>query len=234
MKMPWKVSSILWALLSSLPVLALAEDDLQPHTEVQQFVEDFVYNEMPGEDVTVSVRPLDSRLRLKRCEEPLEAFWSPGARQRGATSVGVACQGDKPWKIYVRANIKLMREVAVADRPLVRGDILAADDIRMEKRDVSRLNGGYLEDASSLVGYEVRQSVSSSALLYSRMFTAPKLIHRGDKVTVVASMGGLEVRITGKALSDGARGKMIRVRNLSSKKVVQGEVVSRGVVRIPM
>ncbi len=236
MKHQGRTPSYLYSLvlLLSMPLLSFAADDLQDRMEIQQTAEDFVFNELGGEDIEVSVRRIDSRLRLQRCEQPLAAFWSPGARKRGATSVGVACEGDKPWKLYVRVNIKLMREVAVADRPLIRGDILQESDIRLEKRDVSRLSGGYLEDVSSLIGYEVRQSVSTNAVLRSRMFAAPKLIHRGDKVTIMAAIGGLEVRISGEALSDGGKGKMIRVRNLSSKRIVQGEVVSKGLVRITM
>ncbi len=208
--------------------------DLQSHQEIRQVVEDFVYETLSGEDVEVRVRSLDNRLRLHGCDVPLEAFWSPGSRQRGATSVGVACEGEKPWKIYVRVTIKLMREVAVAARPLVRGDILQRDDVRMVRKDVSRINGSYLEDPTPLIGYELRQSVSANSLLYSRMLQAPKLVRRGDKITVLAVVGGLEVRVMGEALSDGGKGQMIRVRNLSSKRVVQGEVVSKGMVRIVM
>ncbi len=213
---------------------AVEKADLQPHAEIRQAVEDFIYNELSGEDLEVTVRSLDSRLRLRRCQAPLEIFWSPGSRQQGATSVGVACEGDKPWKLYVRVDIRLLREVAVAARPLVRGDVLSRDDVRMVRKDVSRISGGYFDDATALVGYELRQSVPAGRMLYSRMLQRPKLVRRGDKVTVLAVVGGLEVRVMGQALADGGKGQMIRVRNLSSKRVVQGEVVSKGLVRIAM
>ncbi len=227
---------VLLAVLALSVQVAVAEEvgDLQSHQEIRQVVEDFVYETLSDEDVEVRVRSVDNRLRLQRCEAPLEAFWSPGSRQRGSTSVGVACEGDKPWKIYVRVTIKLMREVAVAARPLVRGDILQRDDVRMVRKDVSRINGSYLEDPTPLIGYELRQSVSANSLLYSRMLQAPKLVRRGDKITVLAVVGGLEVRVVGEALSDGGKGQMIRVRNLSSKRIVHGEVVSKGMVRIVM
>lgn len=217
------------------PVFAETEaDELTPHTDIEQAVEEFVYDELPDQEVEVTVRSVDQRLRLHRCERPLEAFWSPGARQQGNTSVGVECKDEKPWKLYVRVAIKIMREVAVAARPLVRGDRLQKSDVEFVKKDVSRLRGSYLDDVSALEGYEVRQSVPVGAPLYTRMFRAPKLVRRGEKVTMLASIGGLEVRISGEALSDGARGDMIRVRNVSSRRVVQGEVVSKGLVRVPM
>jgi flagella basal body P-ring formation protein FlgA len=43
---------------------------------------------------------------------------------------------------------------------------------------------------------------------------------------------GVEVRATAKAMSDGASGEKIRVRNTSSKQVLEGVIVSAGVVRI--
>ena len=213
---------------------AVAEEELEPHAEIREAAKNFIYNELSGEDVEVTVRNLDSRLRLQRCEEPLETFWAPGSRQRGATSVGVACEGEKPWKIYVRVNIRLMKEVAVAAHPLMRGDVLGRDDIVMVRKDVSRISGGYFDDPAALVGFELRQSVSADGLLRSRMLQRPRLIRRGEKVTVLAVVGGLEVRVAGEALADGGKGQMIRVRNLSSKRIVQGEVVSKGMVRIAM
>ena len=41
-------------------------------------------------------------------------------------------------------------------------------------------------------------------------------------------------RMAGEALQDGAKGEMIRVRNLSSRQELQGEVVAPGLVRVPM
>ena len=213
---------------------AMAEDEFESHAKIREAVEDFIYNELSGEDVEVNVRALDSRLRLRRCDDPLETFWSPGSRQRGATSVGVACEGEKPWKIYVRVNIRLMKEVAVAAHPLMRGDVLSRNDIVMVRKDVSRISGGYFDDPVSLIGFELRQSVSANSLLRSRMLQRPRLIRRGEKVTVLAVVGGLEVRVAGEALTDGGKGQMIRVRNLSSKRIVQGEVVSKGMVRVAM
>jgi flagellar basal body P-ring formation protein FlgA len=64
------------------------------------------------------------------------------------------------------------------------------------------------------------------------MFTADVLIHQGQQVTLIATVGGLQVRATGKALANGSAGARLRVQNLSSLKVVEGVVENEDVIRV--
>ena len=72
------------------------------------------------DNVKVQVRPLDERLRLPDCEQPLDTFMPPGAPSLGAVNVGVRCASSQPWTIYVRAHISAQRAVPVLARPLAR------------------------------------------------------------------------------------------------------------------
>lgn len=209
-------------------------EEYQTHDEIYAVVERYIDNELQDQDAQISVRRLDTRLRLKHCSGPLDVFWAPGARHVGATSVGVSCNTEKPWKIYVRVDIAVTRSVLVAARTLRRGDLLAETDLTFEKRDTSRLGDQYLENAAQYIGYEVVQTINAGRTLSDRMLRPPKWVKRGQKVTLIAEGAGLEVKMMGEALSDGARGAVIRVRNSSSKKIVQGEVVEKGVVKVLM
>ncbi len=206
----------------------------EPRESIMTAARTFVESEIGSDDARIEVRKIDNRLRLAACAQDLIVRWAPGARQVGASSVSVACEGSKPWKLYVRVNIEVMRQVAVAARPLVRGQVFQASDIRYEQRNIARLGRDYVTQADDWVGYEITQSVNPGALLKSRMFKAPKLIKRGQKVILRAVAAGIEVKMAGEALADGGKGAVIRVRNLRSKKVVQGEVVGKGVVNVLM
>ncbi len=214
-----------------VPVLAAEVEKLQDHAVILQSVEHFIQAEK-GADVSARITPLDRRLRLHRCSQPLSVFWPPGSRKSGAVSVGVACEDAKPWKIYVRARVVEYRNVAVLRRPLARGERLTAADIGMERRDVSRLRGGYVGDAARLVGYEARRGLREGEVLTIRMFRAPRLVRRGQRVILLAGRRGFEVKMPGKALADGGRGDRIRVKNTRSRKIVEGEVVRSGLVRV--
>ena len=48
-------------------------------------------------DLEVSARPLDSRLRLQACGEPLETFSNANASVLGPVSVGVRCAQPSAW-----------------------------------------------------------------------------------------------------------------------------------------
>lgn len=213
---------------------SVCADDYQSHDEIYTAVKSYISNELSEQDSRISVRRLDDRLRLKRCGETLDIFWAPGARHAGATSIGVSCNAAKPWKIYVRVDIAVTREILVATRLLRRGDIMGKADFELERRDISRLGDRYLSDASRFIGYEVAQDINAGQVLTARMLRQPKWVKRGQRVTLIAGVSGLEVKMSGEAMSDGAKGAIIRVKNSSSKKIVQGEVVEKGVVKVLM
>jgi flagella basal body P-ring formation protein FlgA len=66
------------------------------------------------------------------------------------------------------------------------------------------------------------------------MFVADTVIHRGQEVTLVAGGPAIEIRASGRALSDAPAGARIQVQNLSSMTVVEGVVESADVVRVAL
>jgi len=61
---------------------------------------------------------------------------------------------------------------------------------------------------------------------------AAKAVQRGQSVTLVADLGGMSVRMAGKAMSDGLINQRVKVQNLSSGKIVEGIARSEQVVEI--
>jgi flagella basal body P-ring formation protein FlgA len=66
------------------------------------------------------------------------------------------------------------------------------------------------------------------------MFAADILIKRGQRVTLIATAGGLEVRALGEALMDATPDGRIRVLNLVSRRPVEGQVESADRVRVAL
>jgi flagella basal body P-ring formation protein FlgA len=58
------------------------------------------------------------------------------------------------------------------------------------------------------------------------------LIRRGQRVTLIARTGGFEVRALGEAVADAGPTGRIRVQNLSSLKVIEGQAESADTVRV--
>ena len=185
----------------------------------------------PGTTLQVSVQALDSRLRLAACDR-LQPFFPAGARHLGNTTVGVRCRSPKPWVIYLTARTAAYGKVLVSAHALPRGAVLSASDFRLARRDLAALPYGYLNDPRRIASMILTQPLSADAVLTPGMLQAPHLVHRGQRVTLVTTAPGLEVRMAGQALTDGARGTLVQVRNLASQRVVEGTVVASGVVRV--
>jgi flagellar basal body P-ring formation protein FlgA len=188
----------------------------------------------PGFDIAVNAGPLDDRLRLRACDEGLEAFMAPGTRTSGNTTVGVRCQGPVSWTLYVPVHIEVHGEVVVLAQPLPRGTVLQRSHLRLEQQDVGRLSAGYLaspEEASDMV---LRRALQAGTVLTPQMVEPPRLVQRGQRVLLLAETGSVAVRVEAEAMGDGALGERVRVRNLSSQKIVEGQVLSHGVVGVSM
>lgn len=183
------------------------------------------------ENHKIEVFPLDSRLQLPQCSKTLEVFTLPGSRDVGNLSVGVRCSGEKPWTIYHKANIKVFKDVAILRNTLRQGAIVSESDIELTAKDVAQLRGGYLQPEQA-IGKSVRKTLSAGTVLISDHLAGIKLIRRGQAVTIRAQSANFDVSMPGVALMDGEEGQRIRVRNEDSKRIVQGVVISEGIVRV--
>jgi len=65
------------------------------------------------------------------------------------------------------------------------------------------------------------------------MVQMPQVIHPGHLVTLVYENGRVRVEAQGQALESGKIGEIVRVKNLSSGEVLQGQVVNSRTVTIP-
>jgi len=208
----------------------------QSHASIQNAARDFVLanaSEFPIPP-RVSVGQLDSRLRLAQCSEKLQAFAPPGRKRTGRTTVGVRCTDSKPWSLYVPVTVSIMGQTVVATRDLLRGELVTAADVRLEQQDLTRLHSGYLSALDLAVGKRVKRTIRQGGIIKPTQIVAPTLIKKGAEVTITVNSNRIQVRTKGKALGSGGPGERIRVRNLSSNKVLEATVVSAGIVQVDL
>jgi flagellar basal body P-ring formation protein FlgA len=183
-------------------------------------------------NTTVQAGNLDSRHRLPKCNEPLQAFMRTGADIQPRTIVGVRCKGARPWKIYVPVDIVVTASVLVARQTLAKGHVMTAADLALERRDVSRLRNGYLSDPLQVVGQRLKTQLIAGKTLKPSMVAADIAIRRGQSVTLTVGAGDFSISMTGTALMDGALNQRIRVQNNNSGRIVEGFVRSREHVEV--
>jgi flagella basal body P-ring formation protein FlgA len=185
----------------------------------------------PTDRQRLQVGPIQPRLQLPRCDD-VKVGVAPGLRDRGRVLIELRCEGRSLWHLFVPVRMVGTSAVAIAAHAIVPGTVLTAKDVGVEQRDLTGLPPGYLDDPAIAVGLTASRGISGGAILTNQQLLGAKAVQRGQTVTLIADAGGMSVRMSGKALSDGLINQRIRVENLSSGKIVEGIARSEQVVEI--
>ena len=178
------------------------------------------------------IGPIEPRLELARCHGPVRAALASAHHMQDRATIELRCQDAKPWHLYVQVRVIGTSSVVVAAHAIVVGSVLKATDVRVEQHDISELPPGFLDDPAIAVGLTASRPISGGAFLTNQQLVAAKAVQRGQSVTLVADVGGMSVRMAGKALSDGLINQRVRVQNTSSGKIVEGIARFEQVVEI--
>lgn len=225
---------LLFLLLISLTSTALASGAWEPHENIRDAARDHAlsHSEQMDGEVRVRIGHLDQRLKLKRCELPLETYESPNGLKPGRSVVGVRCNGSKPWKIYVPVTLGVWQTVVVTAQPISRGQTIQATHLELAEKDIARVHKSYYTDISTVIGQTSKRNLRGGQIVTPNMLGRQQLVKRGSLVDLIVDAGSLRVRMKGKALQNGALGDLVRVRNKNSGKVVSGQVVAAGTVQV--
>jgi len=231
---------ILLAMIIAHPAQTLAagpaskwQDHAAIRAAAQSFLDAYSTGRHEGRS-EVRLGSLDSRLRVKACKAPLEAFMSPGGRTMGNTTVGVRCPDVGGWSIYVAARIDVFGPVLTARQPLTRGTRIQPGDLELVERNLSSLPYGYYSDIQAITGQVAKRTIKTATVITPQLLQPPRLIKRGQRVTLIAETGPLKIRSSGTAMSDGKSGDLIRVKSVNSSRIVDGIVISEGVVKVTL
>lgn len=233
---PWLLSALLLPLMIYTANALAADGTSQTHTSIRNAVAAFITQGIEGvyPHHEIKVNALDPRLKLPICKAPLSGFLPPGGQLIGNTTIGIRCSGSKPWTIYVPASVKAMRKVVITTRPILRNSAISEGDIRLEERDVTAGSDTYIFDPEHVLGKLAKRGLPGSTSLTPSMLSEPILVRRGQQVIILAQGAGIEVRMAGTALMDGAEGQIVRAKNKRSQRTVEGRVIQPGVIKVNM
>ncbi len=236
-----RIQSILMQLiivttLSSATASSVLATDNQPLTSIQAAAEQHVRSLLPGNpaNLYIQAEKLDSRLRLNTCLNKLEAFVPNGANLAARATVGVRCTDNGGWTIYVPVKIESDIAVLALTRAVTKGDIIKSGDVEVRTQRVAGVGNNFLSSAAELSGKRAKRALPAGTVLNPGMLEAELLIKRGQQVTVIATVAGIEVRTQAVAQSDGALMSRIRVKNVNSAKVIEGTVETDAMVRVQL
>jgi flagella basal body P-ring formation protein FlgA len=173
---------------------------------------------------------LDPRLRLPACAAP-EAFLPPGSAPAARMTVGIRCTSPF-WSIYVPVTLESDSPVLVLRQAAAAGSVLTSADVELRTQRLPGFTSRYVSDITALEGRHLKNAAGPGTALTTDILVGDVLIKRGQRVTLVAAAGGIEVRAQGEAIADATASGRVKVRNLDSQKIVEGRAETSDRVRL--
>lgn len=178
-----------------------------------------------GAQGTSSEATVDSALRMAPCTQPLQAV------PTSARTVEVRCDDAPGWRLYVPVRVRREADVVVLKTPARAGVPITADQLVVQRRDMSGEGSGF-SDPAELVGRTPRNALPRGAALTETDLAMGALLRRGDPVVLLSRIGGVEVRVAGRALGKTSTSGVVSVENIESRRVIRGRLIEEGVVEV--
>lgn len=135
-------------------------------------------------------------------------------------------------RLTVTGMYEKLLDIPVLSSTVTNGQIIRPDHLQTISVRERSLKHGTILSSEDLLGMTPRQMIRSGQPVKVSDIESPKVIERGDFVTIAFQQGPLSLTAQGKAMEHGAKGDMIRVLNISSNKTLEAVVDSPRHVRI--
>jgi flagella basal body P-ring formation protein FlgA len=135
-------------------------------------------------------------------------------------------------QIHLVSSLDEFMYVPVASRPLSVGNVVNPTDLVMARLDMTRIPRDVAAQSEWVVGHTIKRGIGVGDLFRAPDLSLPFDVTAGSSVTLRFSGRGFKATASGSALEAGRVGGAIRVRNESSKRIVEGTVVEPGLVEV--
>lgn len=154
---------------------------------------------------------------LQRIAGSFAVDWKP---ERGTETASVRNGQPKASGTPLTGSVK----IPVLAAPLKRDDVISASDLIWMEVPANKLRDDTALKEADLVGLSARGLIQPNEPVSTSLLVAPKMIKRGQMVTLSLSAGRITLTAKGKALHDARLGEIVRVENPDSQKILQAKV----------
>lgn len=189
---------------------------------------------MPEENVKVSLRN-PAQLDLPENSEIKISFLSD-KEPKGIVPLRVEIYDSKELlkTMVLTVEVKIYEDVVVTAQKLDRNEKIAADMLTVERRDVTNFTDSYFKSPDQIINQRAKSIIPKGRILGRGSLEDIPLVNQGDKVKILAEIGGIMVWAYGMAREDGKLGEEIKITNMDSKKIITARVVDEKTVSITL
>jgi len=138
-------------------------------------------------------------------------------------------QSDKSEQLEATVHVKRMAYRVIALRTIDKEERIRADDLERVLR-ADNGNRQYVETPKEAAGMFARQKIRKGKALKYYNLHPEYLVAKRERVKLLFHSGAIRIELMGLALENGGKGDEIRVKNVSSKKVLKCKVIARHTV----
>ncbi|WP_232366455.1 flagellar basal body P-ring formation chaperone FlgA [Salinimonas sediminis] len=201
-----------------------AKKDSSNHQVVQRGVQKYLESQFDAASsltqITIEVADIDERIRIPDCAAGFAYYADEQALGQSYISVRVSCNNNQ-WYLFANAKVLRTQPVVVTASMISPGTVLGADNLSVAQVETNQLRHTAYHSVEALLGARMKHRVRRGQPIQANMLC---FICKGDRITIRAQVGGMQVKTSGIAQQDGVIGETIKVTNSSSRKTVVAEV----------
>ena len=153
-------------------------------------------------------------------------------RQAFAGSLTFAGANGQPQLVGIVGTAYPVIEVPALAHDVAMNDVIAPQDLMTIELPAERAGATLITSADDLAGQAARRPLRARQALFTFDVKKPVLVKKGELVTLVFSLPGIELTAAGQALADGGKGDVIAVLNARSHRTIEGRVSAAGTVAV--
>ena len=166
----------------------------------------------------LNIRPLFNNFKtvIVSCNKPLK--WQ----------ITIRTNADSTPKIHSKKKINKISnsiKLIILRNNLKKGEVIQKHDLKFDYKTNS-VGTGFFESFDELVGRKINQNLSKGQVIKIRHLEENFMVSEGQSIIIFSDLYGINVRMQGNALENGHFNELIKVKNISSGKIVQGRVIN--------
>jgi flagella basal body P-ring formation protein FlgA len=153
-------------------------------------------------------------------------------RQAFGGSVSYVDVNGQSQIVAISGTAYAVIDVPALSHDVASGDVIGPQDLTTVEIPAERVSTTLITSADDIAGQAARRGLRARQPLYAYDVKKPVVVKKGELVTIVFSLPGIELTAAGQALADGGKGDVIAVLNARSRRTIEGRVSGAGTVSV--
>ena len=141
-------------------------------------------------------------------------------------------KGEQIYNGWIVADIKIIKKIPIANRRIMKGEVINKSDIRWEKRELTPFIKNAILDEKNVINKRAGRIISTNSVITEELMEKRFLVRRGQPALLVAVLKNIKATTSVIPLKSAGYGERIRVINPVSKKVLSAVVKDKNKLEV--